>query len=64
MYIILLTVIFIDSKILKSHNEELWGLECSPRNGGFFTAGYDKQLFYFDSEAHKVVWSKVSFNIV
>jgi len=44
--------------IVQSHNEELWGLECSPRNGGFFTAGYDKQLFYFDSEAHKVVWLK------
>jgi len=45
--------------IVEGHNEELWGLECNPRSGGFFTAGYDKQLFYFDSKTHKVVWSKL-----
>ena len=44
--------------IVNSHSDELWGLGNNSRDSNFFlTCGNDKNLNYWDSLSHTLVWS-------
>lgn len=43
--------------LVNSHVEELWGVCSNPRESCFITCGNDKNLFYWDSLSHSLLWS-------
>lgn len=43
--------------LVNSHVEELWGVCSNPRESCFITCGNDKNLYYWDSLSHSLLWS-------
>ncbi|XP_071501023.1 77 kDa echinoderm microtubule-associated protein-like isoform X1 [Diadema antillarum] len=44
--------------LVQAHTEELWGLALHPSQALFLTCAYDKNVFLWDFEQHKPIWSK------